>query len=373
MRIYIGACGIGLGHAGQMLCVAQEMKGDEILFSSYNRAVAYLRKEGHEVFESPAIGWRETDGAPDATLTLIGVVPSMFQSLRQIKAEVGAIRKFRPDIVLSDGRYSTIVAARRCRVPFALVTHQISFRFPEMPFRGLWERSTTRLNCIYLSDKRILIPDMPPPDSICSASMRLKGELDIEYVGFVVRPLPEALPFPQEAKRRLGFGDGPLVYAAISGSTTKLVESLAGGLKKTGLDSLIVLGKPDGKDMREDGKVKVVPWLEERALALRAADVIITRGGHRTLSEIAMHGKPALVVPQPSQPEQDINAEGFEALGSCIVLREETLDASKVASSVGKLIDDSAYRNKAKALAGRAAKLDGAKNIAQIARKLDRA
>ncbi|MEW5937247.1 MAG: glycosyltransferase family protein [Candidatus Thermoplasmatota archaeon] len=370
MRVYIGACGIGLGHAGQMLCVAQELKGVEILFSSYGRAVQYIRGEGYGVVQSPKIGWRESDGLPDATATLLLAGPLLLQSARQIWAEIAAMKEFRADVVLSDARYSTILAARKLRIPFALVTHQISFELPRMPFRALWEGGTTMLNTIYLSDKRILVPDLPPPHTIAAGSLRFKTPLPLEYVGFVMRPLPHDLPSPEEAKESLGFDAQPLVYAALRGDADRIAAPILEGLKRSGCNALVVLGKHGESISRMDEKIRIANWIEERALALRAADLVIVRGGHRTLSEVAMHGKPALVVPMASQPEQRINARGFAAIGCGKVIEEGEISAAVVERAVRAMLTNDRWSAAAEALGSLAAQFDGARRIADIARAL---
>ncbi|RLI33212.1 hypothetical protein DRO66_10535, partial [Candidatus Bathyarchaeota archaeon] len=55
-RIYLGPCGIGLGHVGRTIPVAKELerRGAEVMFSTYLEAVEFVRRQGFPVVRSPA-------------------------------------------------------------------------------------------------------------------------------------------------------------------------------------------------------------------------------------------------------------------------------------------------------------------------------
>ena len=56
-KIYFGPCGIGLGHVGRTLPIADELNrlGAEVMFSTYLDGVDYVRKGGFPVVSSPAL------------------------------------------------------------------------------------------------------------------------------------------------------------------------------------------------------------------------------------------------------------------------------------------------------------------------------
>jgi UDP:flavonoid glycosyltransferase YjiC (YdhE family) len=47
MRIYFGVCGIGLGHVGRCIPIANRLRemGNDVAFSTYSEAVNYITQE----------------------------------------------------------------------------------------------------------------------------------------------------------------------------------------------------------------------------------------------------------------------------------------------------------------------------------------
>jgi len=72
VKVYITPCGIGLGHSGRMLSVAEQLKKKnvEIFFSTYGPAYNFVKKNGYKVFDAPDIMWGETDGVVDVGKTV---------------------------------------------------------------------------------------------------------------------------------------------------------------------------------------------------------------------------------------------------------------------------------------------------------------
>jgi len=68
-KVYISACGIGLGHIGRMVAVADELVklGAEPVFSTYGPAFPYIRAAGYEAYESPVLMWEENDDGSVST------------------------------------------------------------------------------------------------------------------------------------------------------------------------------------------------------------------------------------------------------------------------------------------------------------------
>src|SRR5207245_5660553 len=73
-------------------------------------------------------------------------------------------------------------------------------------------------------------------------------------------------------------------------------------------------------------RYRLVTYLnEEMPLALQAADVVLCRSGASTLSELAVLGKPSVLVPLPpaigSSP-QEANAESFGHKAAAEVIKD---------------------------------------------------
>ncbi len=66
---------------------------------------------------------------------------------------------------------------------------------------------------------------------------------------------------------------------------------------------------------------RVVPFLDDMAGALSGADLVVGRSGAITCAELAVTGRPAILVPAPvAGAHQRRNAEAFESAGAAMVL-----------------------------------------------------
>ena len=88
---------------------------------------------------------------------------------------------------------------------------------------------------------------------------------------------------------------------------------------------------------------RVYPFLtKELKHAYAAADLIISRGGFGSLTEIAALQKPAIVIPKPGH--QDENVEFLSAVGAVILLDQRTASGAALAGLVRELLADSERR-----------------------------
>lgn len=79
-----------------------------------------------------------------------------------------------------------------------------------------------------------------------------------------------------------------------------------------------------------------------------AATVVVTRAGSTTLTEIALHAKPAIVIPIPEAVSHDqrSNAYAYARSGAATVLEQDNLTAQLLVSEIRSILDDSAkYQN----------------------------
>lgn len=137
VKAYITPCGIGLGHTGRMLAVADQLKKKnvEIFFSTYGPAYNFVKKNGYFVFNAPGIMWDETDGVVDVGRTVAKAPVTAKKILGHYLLECKRIKKLKPDVLLSDSRYTTLLAASKHKIPAVYVANQIKFVFPEMIFK----------------------------------------------------------------------------------------------------------------------------------------------------------------------------------------------------------------------------------------------
>ncbi len=80
-------------------------------------------------------------------------------------------------------------------------------------------------------------------------------------------------------------------------------------------------------------------FTEEMKDAYAAADIVISRGGFGSLSEIAALGKPAIIIPKSGHQEE--NARFLAEAGAVILVDERTADGNYLAKVIKELLADS--------------------------------
>ena len=102
-------------------------------------------------------------------------------------------------------------------------------------------------------------------------------------------------------------------------------------------------GHPDDKFLRE--RYHPVQFLDEDLLknVLAAADLVVSRAGLSTLSELAVLGKPSVIVPI-AKTHQIANAEYFSKRSGAIIFYEDSMGAVDFVKIVKGLLEDNHER-----------------------------
>ena len=110
----------------------------------------------------------------------------------------------------------------------------------------------------------------------------------------------------------------------------QLVEKELDFFENQGLQLVWQCGKLYHEEYKkyDSEKVKVLPFVNRMDLAYTAADVIISRAGAGSVSELCLVGKPVIFIPSPNVAEdhQTKNASALVAEDAAIMLRESELN-----------------------------------------------
>jgi UDP-N-acetylglucosamine--N-acetylmuramyl-(pentapeptide) pyrophosphoryl-undecaprenol N-acetylglucosamine transferase len=92
--------------------------------------------------------------------------------------------------------------------------------------------------------------------------------------------------------------------------------------------------------------VEVRPFIEEVPAALRSSRLVIARAGALTLAELAILGRPAILIPLPTAADdhQSWNAAELGAAGAAIVLDQRRVTSDALARQVSALLADAPRR-----------------------------
>ena len=92
----------------------------------------------------------------------------------------------------------------------------------------------------------------------------------------------------------------------------------------------------------ESRDIHVMEYIYDMPRAMAAADLVICRAGASTLSELAILGKPAILVPSPNvtNNHQERNAEVLEQSGAAMLLNEDELTTEILLAKASELLQD---------------------------------
>ena len=91
-----------------------------------------------------------------------------------------------------------------------------------------------------------------------------------------------------------------------------------------------------------DVEYKMIEYLSDLTALIGAADLVISRAGATSVSEITALGVPSILVPLPNSPgnHQEKNALFFEKNGSAILLPDNELSYISLSSKISYLLED---------------------------------
>lgn len=388
MRVYLAPCGIGLGHVGRCVPIAKKLleKNVHVTFSTYRDGILYLKREKLPLFKAPPIGFQvKPDGTIDFKQTAINPGPffASFTLMRQVNAELQAIESFDPDVIVSDSRASTMLAAKILEKPRICILNQFQ---PIIPRRKRFLRlarladsiALTLIGKIWASGNFVLIPDFPDPYTVCTGNLNVPKAYrkKVQLIGPILPVRPEELPDKTEIRKRLNLPlNKPVIFAPISGSVKEkafFIGILRKILMKFPKDYYTVLsmGYPnvDTKPICHSN-LKIYKWIPNRFDYLKACDLVISRAGHGTITQCMCYGKPMILVPTPNHTEQINNAAQAKKLSIAKVIQQENLSLDKLL----KIIKQTLKREnieKVERIQAEVIKYDGLEKAADIIIKL---
>ena len=114
---------------------------------------------------------------------------------------------------------------------------------------------------------------------------------------------------------------------------------------------------------------QVLPFFNDMAARIAAAHLVISRSGASTVSEIAVIGRPALLVPYPYALDHDqaANAAALAAAGGAEVHAQSTLSTERLAALIGGAIGEPERLAAMASAAKSAGKPDAARLLADLA------
>ncbi len=324
MTTYLLAGGGTAGHVNPLLAVADALRsrnaGDEVLVLGTREGLEsrLVPERGYELLTVDKVPFPRRPGRRAL------VFPASFR--RAIAQARAHIRERGVDVVAGFGGYASAPAysaASREGVPF--VVHEANAR------PGL----ANRLGARRAAAVGITFPGTPLQ----------RGEV----VGMPLRAEIVSLDraaLRDEAARFFGLDPARPVLLVFGGSqgALRLNDALAGSWQDV-LDSgwQLLHATGDGKEGTDPGVpgYSVRPYIDRMDLAFALADLVLSRAGSATVSEISALGLPAVYVPYAvGNGEQRLNAASSVQAGAALLIDDAFFDAMAVRERVVPLLRD---------------------------------
>jgi UDP-N-acetylglucosamine--N-acetylmuramyl-(pentapeptide) pyrophosphoryl-undecaprenol N-acetylglucosamine transferase len=362
LRIIVSGGGTG-GHIFPAISIANAVRerwpDSEILFVGAEGRMEMERvpAAGYRIIGLPVVGFNRKN--------LLKNVSVLFKLLKSVRAAEKIIADFRPDIAVGVGGYASgpiLKAASSKGIP-TLLQEQNSYA--GVTNKMLAEKATT----------------------ICVAYEGMERFFPKEKIVLTGNPCRQDLVISEE-NRRLGYEFFHL------GPSRKTILMVGGSLGARTLNASLVAALPDiarsdvqviwqcGKYYYEDmsrleregrlpANVRLYDFLSRMDYAYSVADLVISRAGAGSISELCLLQKPVILVPSPNVAEdhQTKNALALVRKDAAVIISDADAPAKLFATALSLVHDDD--RLKAMSLnIGRLAQRDSAKRIVDEIEKI---
>ncbi len=326
MKVIVSAGGTG-GHIYPALAIIDKIKEKEP-----NSEFLYIGT--HNRMENDIIPKRNI---PFRTIEIFGLerknILKNFRTLYYfIKSYVACrkiIKEFNPDIVIGVGGY---------------VTGPVLFAAHSLKYKTFIHEQNTKLGKAnkFLSKYA---------DKIAVSFENTLKYIDIDKGVFTGNPRGEsAINTPEYSKKELGLSLGKRTVLIVMGSlgAGKVNDGLIKSINlfsKKNYEVLFITGREHYDKIKSTdipSNVKLLPYLDGLPGAMKIADVIVSRAGATSLSEITALLKPSILIPSPyvANNEQYYNAADLIENNCAIMIEEKNFTGEGLVNKIDELINN---------------------------------
>lgn len=330
MRVIFAGGGTG-GHINPAISIANYMKNKdpefEALFIGTERGLEkkLVPQAGYDIEYIDIVGFDRRN-----MLKNVSVLKKLSQSRKRCRE---IIKKFKPDAVVCTGGYVSgpvSMAAHKLNIPSIIHEQNV---YPGLTVKG----SVNYVDYVAVSFEETVNFIKKKEKCVVTGNPVRQEIINSDY---------------KKSREELGIGDKPLVLI-FGGSlgAAKINENVAAILKRLSDDDKVyvlfgtgernyeeISKKLDGVQLSEN--IRIMPYINNMHLAMAAADLVVSRSGAITLSEISILSKPSVLIPSPNvvRNHQEQNAREFEAHNAAVVICENELTPDVLYSKINDLV-----------------------------------
>ena len=313
LRIIVSGGGTG-GHIFPAIAIANALKEKDptikVLFVGANDRMEMEKvpAAGYKIIGLPVRGFNRKN--------LFKNIVVIFKLIKSLFIARKIIKRFRPDAVVGVGGYASgpvLRAACRKWIP-AVIQEQNSYAGVT---NKLLARKVNKICVAYEGMERFF-----PKEKIILTGNPVRGELND---CFLLKEQSQTFFDLDATKQTILVIGGSLGARTINQSVEAYLNTLPNNVQliwQTG-KGFYERAKEEVQN-RKKTNVKVFEFIQRMDLAYAAADLVVSRAGAGTISELSITGKPVILVPSPNVAEdhQTKNAMALVQKNAAIMIRD---------------------------------------------------
>lgn len=340
MRVIISAGGTG-GHIYPALAILNKIKERE-------PDSEFLYIGTHNRMENDIVPGK---GIPYESIEIYGFSKKIFKNFKTVGCVFKSynkckriIREFNPDVVIGVGGYVTfpvIYAAKK--LGYKTVIHE------QNSFPGKSNQFLSRYSDLICVSFKSTIKSFPTYKTVLTGN-----------------PCSEdALNKPLISKEKFGLSKDKKLVIIVMGSlgSSRINQFIVNSMNlfnNRNYEVLFVTGKSSYDDVVKNkfpDNVHVVPYVDGMTGLMKNADLIVSRAGASTISEIVALGIPSILIPSPyvANNHQFKNAMDLVSTDSALMIEEKDLKGDILVRKIDEVLNDSdkikSIKNNLKSLA----------------------
>ena len=332
MKVIIAAAGTG-GHINPGIAIANEIKNHypsaDITFIGTPRGLEndLVPRAGYKLKTIEAYGIKRQISLSN--------LKNAYKTLKSYKLAKKIIKDIKPNIIVGTGGYicgPVFSGAFKYGIP--TVIHE-SNAFPGIAVKLLSKKTNTVLVGFEDTKKRlpkaknVVVTGTPTKVRKINLTQKQKGEIKKQFKIENEFPIVTIFGGSQGAE-------------SINRCIIEIIN------KKLNKEYQIIwaVGQKNYEEVRNSIKtpynVCIVPYIYNMEEVLNLADLVVSRSGAMTITEVAKCGKPAIFIPYPFATEnhQEYNAKVLANAGSAKIILDKELNSNKLNNTINEILEN---------------------------------
>ena len=339
MRVLMTGGGTG-GHVNPAIAIADTIKehipSAEIAFVGTKRGIEnkLVPAAGYKLYHVDVRGFRRS-------LSLANIRAAFLAAVSPIVAKK-LVKEFKPDVVIGTGGYVSwplLVAASKLGVPSAV--HE-SNAVPGLAVRRLVPYVDKIFVNFAVTGETLGAPEK---------TMHVGSPLRTDFGTVTRREAREKLGLPDSCRQYVVSFGGSLGAERVNSAVLDLMRDYLSkhpdiycthACGASGYEETHRQFEEAGLD--KAANLELVEYIYDMPFRMAAADMVISRSGAITLSEVAAGQKAAVLIPSPNvtDNQQYKNAKVFADAGGAVLIEEKDLTPERICSEVSAVLENPA-------------------------------